>query len=271
MLIDTHTHIAGPEFDADRDLVLQRAADAGVGKMVLVGIDLPSSIQCVALAERHPFLWATVGLHPHEAHLFDDEMARRFLDLAAHPKVIAIGETGLDFYYNHSPAADQRRAFAAQIDIARQTQLPLVIHSRQAWTQLFEMVDQESLAEHARVAGVVFHCFTGDVVVAQRAAAAGFFISFSGILTFPKAADLHASAVATDLGSILIETDAPYLAPEGVRGQRNEPAHVRAVAEKLATLKSRSFDEIARRTTENAERFFRIADGNASGRSPFVS
>ena len=260
MLIDTHTHLAGPEFDTDRDAVLQRAAEAGVGKMVLVGIDLSSSERCVALAERHPFLWATVGLHPHEAHLFDDEMQRRFLDLAAHPKVVGIGETGLDFYYNHSPEADQRRAFAAQIDIARQTRLPLVIHSRQAWTQLFEMVDQEDLTEHARVAGVVLHCFTGDAVVAQRAVAAGFFISFSGILTFPKTTDLHTAAVATPLGSIFIETDAPYLAPQGVRGQRNEPAHVRAIAEKLAVLKSCTFDEVARRTTENAERFFRIAD-----------
>jgi len=260
VLIDTHTHIAGPEFDIDRDLVLQRAAEAGVGKMVLVGTDLPSSVQCVALAERHPFLFATVGLHPHEAHLFDDEMQDRFLDLAAHPKVVGIGETGLDFYYNHSPEEEQRRAFAAQIDIARQMRLPLVIHSRQAWTQMFEMVDQENLAEHARAVGVVFHCFTGDAPVAERAVAAGFFISFSGILTFPKAAELHAAAAKTDLGSILIETDAPYLAPQGVRGQRNEPAHVRAVAEKLAALKSCPFDEVARRTTENAERFFRIAD-----------
>ena len=259
MLIDTHTHIAGPEFDADRDQVLERAAAAGVGKMILVGIDLPSSVQCVALAERYPFLWATVGLHPHEAHLFDDEMRRRFLELAAHPKVVGIGETGLDFYYNHSPAQEQRRAFAAQIDIARQTRLPLVIHSRQAWAQIFEMADLENLAEHARVAGVVFHCFTGDAAVAQRAVAAGFFISFSGILTFPKAVDLHAAAAKTDLGSILIETDAPYLSPEGVRGQRNEPAHVRAVAEKLAALKGDTFDAVARRTTENAERLFRIA------------
>ncbi len=259
MLVDTHTHIAGPEFDTDRDAVIERALAAGVDRMILVGIDLPSSERCVALAEQHPFFWATVGLHPHEAHLLDDPTLAAFDKLATHPKVVGIGETGLDYYYNHSSEEDQRRAFVAQIDLAKQRRLPVVIHSRQAWAQTFEIIRQENLDGHAREVGAVFHCFTGDRAVAERAVAMGFFISFSGIVTFPKSKELHAAAASIDLSHTLIETDAPYLAPQGVRGQRNEPAHVRRVAEHLAQLHARPLPEVARITSQNAERLFRIS------------
>ncbi len=260
MLIDTHTHIAGAEFDDDRDAVIARARDAGVGKMILVGVDLPSSERCVALAERHPFLWATVGLHPHESHLLDDAMLQALERLAAHPKVVGIGETGLDYYYNHSPPEDQRRAFIAQIDLARRVRRPLVIHSRQAWAEMFEVIQQENVPEHAREVGAVFHCFTGDAATAERAVALGFFISFSGIITFPKSAEVCQAAAQIASERLLIETDSPYLAPQGYRGKRNEPAYVLAVAEKLAALRSCSLDDLAQHATRNAERLFRIGD-----------
>ncbi len=259
MLIDTHTHIAGPEFDDDRDAAIERALAAGVDRMIVVGTDLSSSEKCVALAERHPFLWATVGLHPHDAHLLDDVMLGALDKLAAHPKVVGIGETGLDYYYNHSSEEAQRHAFVAQIGLAKRRRLPVVIHSRQAWEAMFAIIQQENLGEHAREVGVVFHCFTGDLAVAKRAVALGFFISFSGIVTFPKSKELHAAAAGIDLSHTLVETDAPYLAPQGVRGQRNEPAHVRKVAEHLARLHARPLPEVARITSQNAERLFRIA------------
>jgi TatD DNase family protein len=256
MLIDTHTHIAGQEFDEDREAVIARALAAGVDRMILVGVDLPSSERGVALAEKHPYLWATVGLHPHEAGQLDDTMLAALDRLAGHPKVVAIGETGLDYYYNHSSKADQHRAFAAQIGLAKRRRLPLVIHSREAWKELFEMVHLENLAEHIQTVGAVLHCFTGNRMVAEQAIGLGFFISFSGIVTFPKSKDLQEAARSVDLSRTLIETDAPYLAPQGVRGQRNEPAHVRKVAEYLAQLHGSSLADLAQITSKNAERLF---------------
>jgi TatD DNase family protein len=259
MLIDTHTHIAGTEFDDDRNAVIERALAAGVDRMIVVGTDLSSSEKCVALAEQYSFLWATVGLHPHDAHLLDNAMLGALDRLAAHPKVVGIGETGLDYYYNHSSEEAQRRAFVAQIGLAKRRRLPVVIHSRQAWAQMFEIAEQENLGEHAKTVGAVFHCFTGDRAVAERAVAMGFFLSFSGIVTFPKSKELHEAAAHIDLSHTLVETDAPYLAPQGVRGQRNEPAHVRKVAEHLALLHARPLPEVAHITSQNAERLFGIS------------
>ncbi len=258
-LIDTHCHIAGPEFDADREAVIRRAQAAGVTRMVVVGTDLPSSRQCVALAEQYPFIFATVGLHPHDSHLLDDLLLSELARLCKHPRVVGVGETGLDYYYNHSTAQDQRRAFIAQIGLARQSGLPLVIHTREAWEETFAILQQEGADQHAREVGAVFHCFTGDQAVARKAMEMGFYLSFSGIVTFPKSVVLQEAAAAADLDRVLIETDAPYLAPQGFRGKRNEPAYVRAVADKIASLHACTPEEIADRTSRNAERLFKFS------------
>lgn len=259
MLIDTHTHIADPEFDTDREAVIERALAAGVQKMVLIGTDLASSQRAVSLAEQYPFLWATVGLHPHEAKSLDQNLLRALETLAEHPKVVGLGETGLDFHYNFSSPEEQRRAFVEQIRLAKKKRLPLVIHTREAWKETFAILEEEGTQSHAAEVGGVFHCFTGDSAVAAQAVQFGFYLSFSGIMTFPKALSLQQAAASVDLSRLLVETDAPYLAPQGYRGKRNEPAYVRAVAEKMAQLRNLPFEKIAEITRENAERLFKLS------------
>ncbi len=258
MLIDTHTHISFSEFDADRELVIERALEADVGKMILVGTDLESSQNAIALAEQHPFLWATVGLHPHDAKDLDDDMLQALEKLADHPKVLAWGEVGIDLYYEHSTLKEQRHAFIAQIRLAKKKRLPLVVHTRDAWKETFDLLVDEGVQAHAEAHGAVFHCFTGDREIAERGIDLGFMISFSGIMTFKKAEALQEAAATIDLNKIVIETDAPYLAPQGKRGKRNEPAYVRFVAEKLAELRNVSYETIAEATSINAERLFRL-------------
>lgn len=259
MLIDTHTHIADPEFDADRASVIERALAADVRKMILIGTDLPSSRRAVSLAERHPFLWAAVGLHPHEAKQMDGPLLQALEALAEHPKVVGLGETGLDFHYNYSSPEEQRIAFIEQIRLAKRKRLPLVVHTREAWEETFEILKGEGAPSHAAEVGAVFHCFTGDSAVAERAVRFGFYLSFSGIMTFPKALSLQQAAASVDLSRLLIETDAPYLAPQGYRGKRNEPAYVRVVAEKIAQLRNCPFEKIAEVTSGNAERLFKLS------------
>jgi len=257
MLIDTHCHIAFPEYDADREAVIQRALDAGVGEMVIVGTDFSSSQQAIALAERYPFLHAAVGLHPHEADSMNQILLDQFAALSEHPKVVAIGETGLDFYYNHASQEKQQEAFLLQIALAQKRRLPLVIHSREAWDETFailETVDPAYLCE----VGAVLHCFTGDKAIVERATAMGLFLSFSGIVTFAKATTIQEAATAVDARFLLIETDAPFLAPQGYRGKSNEPAYIATTAEKIATLRHCATQEVADQTTANARRIFRI-------------
>lgn len=258
MLIDTHTHIADPEFDNDREEVIKRALAAGVYRMILVGTGLLSSQRAVALAEKYPFLWAAVGLHPHEAKEMDDDLLNAFDQLADHPKVAAIGETGLDYFYNYSLPEVQKSAFIEQIRLAKKKQLPLVVHTRDAWKETFELLKKEDVREYAEEVGAVFHCFTGDKAVAEEGIGFGFHLSFSGIMTFPKATPLQEAAATIKLEKILIETDAPYLAPQGFRGKRNEPAFVRVIAEKMARLRSCPFTTISQITSENANRLFKL-------------
>lgn len=258
MLIDTHSHLADPEFDADREAVIERAVAAGVRRMILIGTDLPSSRRAVALAERHPFLWAAVGLHPHEAKSIDAPLLHALEKLADHPKVVGIGEAGLDYHYHYSSPEEQRRAFIEQIRLARRKRLPLVIHTREAWEETFQILEGEGGTAHAGEVGAVFHCFTGDRPVAERATALGFYLSFSGIMTFPKAIPLQEAAATAELSRIVIETDAPYLAPQGYRGKRNEPAYVRVVAEKIGQLRNLPLEAVAERTSRNAERLFKL-------------
>lgn len=250
MFIDTHSHIHGPEFDADRDEALARAQSAGVERCLAVGTDLASSRAAIALAGRRPDVYATVGVHPHEASTIDADALKTLDDLATAPRVVAYGEIGLDYYYEHSERSVQRTQFAAQIAVATRHQLPLVIHTRDAWDDTFALLD-----EHPHHRGV-FHCFTGDLVQAERALARRFFISFSGIVTFPKSHALQEVARRIDLDAVLIETDCPYLSPVPFRGGRNEPARVIEIARKIAELRGLSLETVAERTSSNARRCF---------------
>ncbi len=258
MLIDTHSHIADAEFSKDQEAVIKRALEADVQKMIVIGTGLDSSRRAIALAEKYPFLYATVGLHPHDAKECNDALLDQFDQLTNHPKVVGIGEAGYDFYYNHSTIEAQRHAFTEQIRLAKKKELPLVIHTRDAWEETFRLFDAENIREHAENIGVVLHCFTGDKEIALQGTRMGLYISFSGIMTFKNAKAIQEAASTVDLDKIVVETDAPYLAPQGFRGKRNEPAYVTTVAEKLADLRNLPYDTIARMTTENAERLFHL-------------
>lgn len=250
MFIDTHTHIHGSEYDPDRESVLDRARLAGVEVCVAIGTDLRTSRLAVETAQRFEGVYAVVGVHPHEAITLDAPVYDALDQLAHAPRVVAYGEIGLDYYYLHSPKAIQQARFREQIGLAERHGLPLVIHTRDAWDDTFEILDRQS---HT---GGVFHCFTGDFVQAEKAIARGFFVSFSGIVTFPKSLGLQDVARKIDLDHLLIETDCPYLSPVPHRGSRNEPAHVALVANKVAELRGLPVEVVARRTSDNARRCF---------------
>ena len=254
MLIDSHCHIDGEKFDADRADVMTRAAAAGVDRMIAVGCDVPTSLRAVALARVEPRVYATAGVHPHEAAVagpFEDPLR----DLLREPRCVAVGECGLDYYYDHSPREVQRDVFARQIRLARDVGKPLVFHVRDAWDDCFAVVDAEGAAQ----AGGVFHCFTGTRAQADAALARGFYLSIPGVLTFKNPGELHDVVRAAPLDRLLVETDAPYLAPVPHRGKRNEPAFVSLVAAKIAALRAATYDDVARATAENTRRLFGVA------------
>jgi TatD DNase family protein len=253
MLIDTHAHLHDPVFDPDRDTVIHTARQDGVDTMVTIGTDLATSQKAVELARKHDFIYATVGVHPHEVKDLQEGFYQFLEQLALQPKVVAYGEIGLDYYYMHSPKDSQQKHFREQIRLAKELELPLVIHTRQAAEETLAILQEEKADE----IGGVFHCYTGNLATAKAAIAMNFFISFSGILTFTKAVDLQAVARELPIQHLLVETDCPYLAPIPYRGKRNEPAHVRHVAEKLAQIKGLPYEEIARITTQNAKRLFK--------------
>jgi len=257
MLIDTHCHIAHLEFDTDQEEVIRRAIDSGIGKMILVGTDLSSSKRAIALSEKHPFLFATVGLHPHDAETLTPSLLLELETLSHHPKVVGIGETGLDFYYNRASREHQCHAFSAQIGLAVKRRLPLVIHTRDAWEESFKIIEKID-PDYWKEIGSVFHCFTGNHEIATRATKIGLSISFSGIVTFPKTAALQEAASLVDSRFLLIETDAPFLSPQGYRGKRNEPAFLTVTAEKVAALRNISIENLAETTTLNANRLFNL-------------
>lgn len=244
MLIDSHCHLDSKEFDSDRDAVIERALDAGVERMVAIGTgDLEAGIR---LADRYPCFYATVGVHPHDALKATDDDFRRLEDLVAHPKVVAVGEIGLDYHYDFAPRDIQKAVFIRQMEIAARRNKPIVIHTREAWDDTF------ALLEHWPHG--IMHCFSGGPAEAQRALDLGFHLSFGGMVTFPKALEVQAAARMAPLDRMLIETDAPYLAPVPKRGKRNEPAFVTHTARKIAELRGISYEEIAQATTENARK-----------------
>jgi TatD DNase family protein len=249
-LIDSHCHLDDPQFDADRDEVIGRALAAGVTRMLAIGTgEGPPDLQAaIRLAERYPFIYATVGVHPHDASKATEETFARLWELAAHPKVVAIGEIGLDYHYDFSPRAAQQAVFARQVEIAAQCRKPVVIHTREAWEDTLAL-----LRPGAPVAGIM-HCFTGDEMQARQALDLGFHLAFGGVLTFPKAEAVRQAARIAPEDRLLVETDCPYLAPVPHRGKRNEPAFIAEVVRRLAADRGRAPEEIAEATTRNLER-----------------
>jgi TatD DNase family protein len=254
-LIDTHMHLHLAEFDADREQAIARARAGQVARMVEVGYDLESSRAALALAEEHPALYAAVGIQPHYATLAGDEWLAEVRQLAAHPKVVAIGEIGLDYHHDRAPHDAQERLFRQQLALARELGLPVVIHSRDAHADTVRI-----LRDAARGQPGIMHSFSGDWAYAEACLEIGFQLSFSGPVTFNKASDLHEVARRAPLDRILTETDSPYLAPHPLRGKRNEPANVRLVAERLAALRGIELEELARAVWRNACELFGIAD-----------
>ncbi len=253
VLVDSHCHLEYPAFEEDFEAMMARASAAGVGTMVTIGTTLSGFSQVRAIAEAHGNVWCTVGVHPHEAGPEGVDKPDRLIELSAHSRVVGIGESGLDYYYEHSPREAQRTSFRAHIAAARQTGLPLVVHTRDADADTMDILEEE----HAKGAfGGVIHCFSASPELATRALELGFLISFSGIVTFRKAAEVQEVARTTPIERILVETDAPYLAPMPNRGKRNEPAFVADTAAFVAKLRGMESDEFARLTTENFHRLF---------------
>jgi TatD DNase family protein len=257
MLLDSHAHLDDPDFDADRAAVIERARAAGLRYLLAVGGGTgPEKLAAsIAIAERYDWIYATVGVHPHEARHFREAHAEQIPKLAGHPKVLAIGEVGLDFHYDHSPREVQRQVLIRQIELARAIRLPLVIHCRDAWPELREVV---KASWQSSGLGGILHCFTGEREEAQQFLDWGFLISFAGNLTFKKAEGLRAVAREVPLDRLLTETDCPYLAPVPHRGKRNEPALVREVTRELAALRNLSEEEMGQVAVENFRRFFRL-------------
>lgn len=258
LLIDSHCHLDGPRFADDRDAVVARAADAGVVAMITIGASdgLHANHEAVALASRYPNVFATVGIHPHDARLVTTAVLDELAGLAQTPKVVAIGETGLDYYYDHSPRAEQQEAFRRFIDVARQLQLPLSIHLRDAYDEAIAILREE----RAQDIGGVIHCFSGDRAVAGKFLDLNFDLSFSGIVTFKNADELRAVAGDVPADRFMVETDAPYLAPIPYRGKRNEPAYVVYTAAAIAEVRREPIEAVAAQTRANTVRRFRLPE-----------
>ena len=256
MLIDSHAHIQGKEYAGEAADVIARANAAGVEKIIAVGGagDMSSNTEAVALADSFPNIYATVGMHPHDAKDVGADELRALRELTSHPKVIAVGETGLDYYYNHSPHEVQRRVFAQFIGMARETGLPIVVHERDAAQEAAELLRSEG----ARELHGVIHCFTGNYEAACDYLDLGFYLSFTGIITFKNAEPLRDVVRKVPLERMLVETDSPFLTPMPHRGKRNEPAFVRLVAETVAKVKGISLEEVAERTSQNVQDLFAI-------------
>jgi TatD DNase family protein len=252
MLIDSHCHLDFPDFAAELDAVVARARAAGIARMVTISTRVRRHDAVLAIAERFPDVFCSVGTHPHYAHEELDLTAADLVARTRHPKVVALGEAGLDYHYDNSPRAAQERGFRAHIAAARETGLPLVIHSREADEDTARILEEET---GQGPFPAVLHCFTGGRDLARRAIALGHFISFTGILTFRNSEALRAIAAELPADRILVETDAPYLAPGRWRGKRNEPAYVVETAKVLTETRDVPFEEIARQTTDN---FFRL-------------
>lgn len=257
-LIDSHCHLDSQEFDSDRDEVIERALAAGVEQMVAIGTgNGPPDFEAgIRLADKYPAFFSTVGIHPHDAVKAGPGDYRRLAGLLSHPKVVAVGEIGLDYHYDFAPREAQKSAFIEQMSIAAAARKPIVIHTREAWDDTVALLEK-----HWKPHGIggIMHCFSGGPMEAQRALDLGFYLSFGGIVTFPKATNIQEAARVTPADRILAETDAPYLAPVPRRGKRNEPAFVMDTARKLAGLRGETLEAIAQTTTVNFRRLMGLA------------
>ena len=262
MLIDSHCHLDFPELAGDEDGVLARARAAGVGGMLTIGTRLDQFERVRAIAERHDNVWCSVGVHPHEAKEEGQRTPDRLIEATRHPKVVGIGETGLDFFYEHSPRDDQTGSFRAHIAASRHTGLPLIVHTRDADQETIDILKDE--AGKGTFPGLI-HCFSSGAEVARHALALGFYISISGIVTFKAAEDLRSVVRDIPLDRLLVETDAPYLAPIPKRGRTNEPAYVAHTAAKVAELKGIGIAELEAATTANFFRLFSKAERQRCG------
>lgn len=255
-LIDTHCHLDFDRFDADRPAVVARAREAGLAHIIVPALDLDNTAAVVSLTEQYPGVLAAVGVHPNSAAGWQPDWLDTIRDAAAHANVVAIGEIGLDYYWDRTPPATQHAAFRAQLELAAELELPVIIHNRDATSDLLRLLGESPLARRPR-AGVL-HSFSADREAAEAAVALGFYIGITGPVTFKKADVLREVATAVPLDRLLIETDAPFLTPQPHRGKRNEPAYVRYVAEAIAAVRETSIDQIAAATTENARRLFAL-------------
>ncbi len=259
LLFDSHCHLDPETYggDAGVDAVIATARAAGVGRMLTVGSGYGegAAARAVAVARRHPDVWASVGVHPHDAAVWTDAVEAALVTLAADPRVVAWGEVGLDFFYDNSPRDVQRRVLRRQIRIALDLELPLIIHDRDSGGETFAILEEEGAFGGA---GVLYHCYAGNVAFMHRLVAAGGYLSIPGVVTYKKSLDTQAVAAAAPLERILIETDAPFLTPEPLRGRRNEPCHVGLTADAVAHLRGLDFETLAEATSENARRFFRL-------------
>ena len=253
-LFDTHAHLHFPEFAGDLDAVLGRARAAGVRRMVTIGTDVATSRAAVALAAREPDVWAAVGIHPHEATSADDTALVEIERLASAARVVAIGETGLDFFRNLSPREAQARAFRAQLALARRAGKPVLVHCRDAYEETLSLL----AAEGTRERGGIMHCFSGDLAIARRCLDLGLLISLAGPVTYPKPGALPEVARMIPSDRLVVETDCPYLPPQPYRGKRNEPAYVAITAARVAELRGEPLTDLAARMSENARALFRL-------------
>jgi TatD DNase family protein len=265
MFVDSHAHLEGPRFDGDREQVIARAREAGVRTILAIGTgDGPGTLDCaVKLAEQHDLMYATIGIHPHEAEKASNADFAEMEQLAKRPKVIAWGEIGLDYFYDHSPRETQKQVFLKQMELAKAARLPIVIHCRptdgsdNAWVDCLQLI-QENWASSGL--GGVLHCFTSTWEHAKRAIDMGFMISFAGNVTFPKAQPIRDAVKEVPLDHMFIETDSPFLAPIPYRGKRNEPAFVKETARQIGEIHGLSREEIGERTAENFYRFFSLPE-----------
>ncbi|CAH2717125.1 putative metal-dependent hydrolase YcfH [Neobacillus rhizosphaerae] len=254
MLFDTHVHLNDEQYNEDLQEVISRAQKEGVTNMVVVGFDHPTIQRAMELAESYDFIYACVGWHPVDAIDMTDEDLLWIEELSAHPKVVAIGEMGLDYHWDKSPKEIQKKVFRKQIQLAKKVKLPIVIHNREATADIVEILKEEGAEE----VGGIMHCFSGSPEVAKECVNMNFYISLGGPVTFKNAKKPKEVAAEIPLDKLLIETDCPYLAPHPYRGKRNEPGYVKLVAEEIAEIKGLTFEEVAEVTTRNAKKVFAI-------------
>lgn len=254
MLFDTHTHFDDERYDEDREIMIQKSFDEGVKLMLNAGADMESSRAGILLGQKYPYIYSSVGVHPHDAANMSEENIQELLKLAKEPKVVAVGEIGLDYYYDNSPRELQKYWFRRQIQMAKEASLPIIVHDRDSHEETINILREEG----ASSCGGVLHCFSGSVEMAKIILDMDFYISLGGVVTFKNAKKMVEVAKYIPLDKLLIETDAPYLTPEPYRGTRNYSGLVKLVAEKIAEIRGISYEEIANITYENGKRLFRI-------------